>query len=156
VTRVWIWLLVTSCDFGLKAAEDVPRAMRESTRVREVRPWAGRYVFSECAPDTNACWSYVVEVDSESMGTLRADGEGLAVHVNTKPRVKDGALRLAFESYIDGGPGPTFFQLGPINKKGFDKGEVLAALARDREGRLCLSFAALESPRKTNLVCANP
>jgi len=146
-------LLLSACDLGLKAAEDVPREIREARRVREVRAWAGQYTFSECEPPAGACYSYVVAVDDDAGGSLRADGSGLAVHVKTKPHVKDEALRLVFDAYLDGGPGPSLFQLGPINKRGFDKGEHLATLTRDASGRSCLVFAALASPRKTSAIC---
>lgn len=154
---------LVGCLVGCKdvvhgAVDDVPRSIRNASRARAASAWAGTYVFSECAPSPPPapCWAYEVVVTSSGTATLKADGGDMATHVNATPRVMENeTLRLAFESYIDGGPGPTFFQLGPINKQGFDKGEVLATMGRDRAGRMCLAFGALASKLATKMACAS-
>src|SRR5262245_5583875 len=81
-----LFLGLSGCSFVGSAAQDVPRAIKESSRVDEVSKWQGTYTFSECAPSASAssstpiCWTYqvVVNGDGDAMGTLRADGPELS------------------------------------------------------------------------------
>jgi hypothetical protein len=138
-------------DYAIKAADSVPRAISESSRASSVASWTGRYVFSECASQ-QVCWSYEIVVDGSGDATVRADGADLAIHVNAKPEVDGAALRLPFDSYIDGNPEPTVHL--PFSKpKGFRRGEVLGRIGRSATGGWCLAFAGLRSPRATKILC---
>jgi hypothetical protein len=144
-------------DVALKAVDSVPRAVSEASRMRESSKWAGRYAFSECAPDaTQRCWTYVVDVGRDGNATVRADGEGLAVHVRSKPEVDEGALLLPFDSYIDGAPDRPLLHLPGAEKIGFEAGDLLGGVKHDRSGRPCLVLRELRSPIGSRVLCVQP
>jgi hypothetical protein len=159
--RVLLFMLVgtpaCAVDYALKSVDSVPRAISEASRTRAASKWAGRYVFTECAPDAQTtCFTYDVDVGSDGNATVRADGTGLAVHVRSKPEVDDGALVLPFASYIDGAPDRPFLHLPGAEQEGFEAGDVLGVLQYDRSGRPCLVFRALRSPMRSRAVCVQP
>jgi hypothetical protein len=141
-------------DVALKTADSVPRAVSEASRKHDVAPWAGRYYFTECAPNAPqpTCWVYDVVVDSDGMATVRADGPQVSTHVRSEPEVDDGFLLLKFQSYIDGNPDPPV-HLPFSGREGFNAGALLATIGHDRAGHWCLVFKELQSPLRSRVVC---